>query len=614
MNHHFSDLCSIRKEIGRGAYGTVYSAILLKPFPPLEKGAKVAIKSIPTSRITTPHEKEKLEMEINLMATLDHPNIVKLYGVEKTTSHYYLILECCDGGDLYNYIHMHEGGFPENIVRDFASQIASGLFYLHAHQIVHRDLKPHNILISRNSFNSPTKNVNLNENRINFQNSNKITLKIADFGFARFLRPCDLATTVCGSPVYMAPEIQFGSQYSSNVDMWSLGIILFELITKKTPFPHVKTQYELAMELRARGSKPYCLPISAQASSELRNLIQRLLTINPCKRMSFDEFINDPFINVIDCNDKTSNQKKSPAEEYDLIDLNNFTNNFASSSHAINNNNNNHTTTNYNNININSTNNNTTNHFINNADKEMNKNLNDVHRIKIIHNIQTNNNINNNQNNKNEINHLQKRNKWNKSRLIKPKFSFLAASPDADDVVAENYLIDALNCSETIASHFTECQLISNSLLISLEILVIHFLFDFFYEEKQIRKNHSTNSKKYSKNGKKIQKDVLELAKCYIDEVEAIIDIKLETPPIGPMQFLFDRAIELAKAAANFEIDKNFSFAKLKYQKALHMLSPIVFSLKTNDQIRTARCLYKRIDLRLFKISNMMKENPKNCL
>ena len=285
----------IEKEIGRGAYATVYSAVLLQPYPPLKIGDYVAIKSISTSRISTAKEKEKLENEINLMKTLNHQNIVRLYGVERLRAYYFLIMEYCNYGDLIHFLHSFSDGngtgLPEDIIINFMYQIGSGLNYLHSHQIVHRDLKPHNILILKK------KNSNTNQNDMNSFDQKEIdnfTLKIADFGFARFLRPSDLAETICGSPVYMAPEIQFGTHYTSSVDMWSLGVIIYELIAGKTPFPNIKSQFELAQELKNRGSQPYFLPVSAQASDELREIIPRLLTIDSEKRMTLDEFLSHP--------------------------------------------------------------------------------------------------------------------------------------------------------------------------------------------------------------------------------------------------------------------------------------------------------------------------------
>lgn len=265
----------ILDELGRGAFGTVYSAEVVAPYPGLQIHAHVAVKAISMTRITASEEREKLESEISVMKSLDHKNIVKLYGVERTHTHYYLIMEQCNNGDLMSYLQSLKSPPDGSLIRNYATQIASGLSYLHSHDIVHRDLKPHNILLA-------------------VQNG-EITLKIADFGFARFLKPTDVTSTICGSPMYMAPEIQFGQKYGTNVDMWSTGVILYELICLQSPFPSVRNQYELAREFRSRGTRPYALPADANASPELRDLIQRLLTIDPMKRMDFEEFIQHPF-------------------------------------------------------------------------------------------------------------------------------------------------------------------------------------------------------------------------------------------------------------------------------------------------------------------------------
>lgn len=265
----------ILDEIGRGAFGTVYSAEVVAPYPGLRIRDQVAVKAVSMSRISGAEEREKLESEIAVMKSLDHKNIVKLYGIERTHSHYYLIMEQCNGGDLMSYIQSLKSYPDESLTRNYAMQIASGLSYLHCHDIVHRDLKPQNILISTTN--------------------SEITLKIADFGFARFLKPADFTSTICGSPMYMAPEIQFGQKYSTNVDIWSAGVILYELVSLRIPFPSVRTQYELASELRSRGPRPYTLPADAKASPEMRDLIQGMLTIDPLKRINFEEFIRHPF-------------------------------------------------------------------------------------------------------------------------------------------------------------------------------------------------------------------------------------------------------------------------------------------------------------------------------
>lgn len=573
MSFEFSDLFTFGKEIGRGAYGTVFIATIKKPYPPLQAGSLVAIKSISTSRITSQQEKEKLETEISLMSKLNHPNIVKLYGVEKTSSHYYLILEYCNGGDLYqfmktlkrspkekttsyisattNYEIINYSNYfsTEESIRDFASQIASGLYYLHSHQIVHRDLKPHNILISRTKSNQNSSGRRLSSG---FNDkSEKITLKIADFGFARFLRPSDLATTVCGSPVYMAPEIQFGNQYSSNVDMWSLGIILYELITGQTPFPRVKTQYELAMELKNKRSKFYTLPTSVKASPELRNLIERLLTINPNNRMTFSEFMNDPFISIGKNNRSTKSIKKINNDSVVSRPARSESSNSSSKSQTKNN-----------------------DKFVIDEDFDFEIISNssfDILESKPKNTTPTktqdqSQNQNQTKNKKNS-NQLQNQIRIQSADIFtngsnfyyddltslsyqddsnflieltesfkeNQKFSFLAPFPEVNFEQAEEYLADAYTSACTITTHFTECQNVSNSLLINTEILVIRFLFDFLVEERHLlqtmlKSNQSLPSnnrfqRSFSKDKctSNIERDVYELIRLCIKEVNAII-------------------------------------------------------------------------------------------
>lgn len=564
MTFDFSDFFTFGKEIGRGAYGTVYIATIKKPYPPLQVGSLVAIKSISTSRITSVQEKEKLETEISLMSKLDHPNIVKLYGVEKTSSHYYLILEYCNGGDLFQYMKTIKNNpkekttsyistasnyeiinfsnifSSEESIRDFASQIASGLFYLHSHQIVHRDLKPHNILISRTKSN---KHQSSNKN----DSSEKIILKIADFGFARFLKPSDLATTVCGSPVYMAPEIQFGSQYSSNVDMWSLGIILYELITGQTPFPRVKTQYELAMELKNKGSKSYSLPSTVKASPELRNLIEKLLTINPTNRMTFSEFMNDPFINMAKNSKNTKNSTpesvKSKTAKIQSSTKNEFktqhTKNedqitidedfdfeiISSSSFAI--------------VPEKSPPKNSPQGQIQNTKQPQSQGQN---RVQILNQSKVHSAETLSSGLSSEVEFTSPVSLDSKSSFLeltesfkeRQKFSFISSFPEVGAEQAVEYLTEAYTSADTIISHFTECQNISNELLINIEMLIIRFLIDFLVEEKHLSQLTSKSTSNFENRnlakiskGKKnvpgIEKDVFELIKVCMKELTAIM-------------------------------------------------------------------------------------------
>lgn len=270
----FANYFLINQEIGEGSYAKVYVGEVRKPFMNLPLGTKVALKSIYKHKSTSAVDRQNLENEIDVLRRLDHPNIVKLYDALVWKQSHILVMEYCKDGDLLHFLRAHPYGLPESTVRDLTVQIASGLDFLHKQQIVHRDLKPHNILLSDG------------------------IAKIADFGFARLLGPDNLANSVVGSPVYMAPEIQFGQAYTSAVDIWSLGIILYEMIVNQTPFPGSKTRMDIVDSLRqSRGRLE--LPASVTVSPDLRSLIPRLLTLDPNKRMTMEELMAHPFISGI---------------------------------------------------------------------------------------------------------------------------------------------------------------------------------------------------------------------------------------------------------------------------------------------------------------------------
>ena len=278
----------IGEELGRGSFATVFKATIVGDYPPLKTGDVVAVKSISTIKFSTKQEREKLENEITLMQKMQHENIVKLYGVERTKKTYFLIMEFCESGDLHQYIRKFKDGLSEDMIFNFSSQIGKGLEYLQSKEIVHRDLKPQNIMM-RGRWPD-------------------LTLKIADFGFARFLHQNDLAETICGSPIYMAPEIQFNAPYTAAVDMWSLGVILYELATTKPPFPNCKTTYELTNEIKQLGSRPIQIPSYIKVSKDYKDLVSKLLVVDPHQRMNLSQYLEHQFF------------KNQPNTDVDIVD------------------------------------------------------------------------------------------------------------------------------------------------------------------------------------------------------------------------------------------------------------------------------------------------------
>lgn len=209
------------------------------------------------------------------MSSVNHPNIILLLDFFQVEGCVYLVLEFCAGGNLASYI-LQRCEVQERTANRFMRQLGAGLEVLNSHHIIHRDLKPENILLSS-------------------ADSDAAVLKISDFGLSRILRPGDCAETVCGSPLYMAPEILQFQRYSNKVDMWSVGAILFELLNGHPPF-HGRTNVELLQTINACRYLPFSHNILPRLHRDCLDLCSRLLSKNPENRLSFDEFYHHNFI------------------------------------------------------------------------------------------------------------------------------------------------------------------------------------------------------------------------------------------------------------------------------------------------------------------------------
>nr|GMC81748.1 serine/threonine-protein kinase ATG1c isoform X1 [Ipomoea batatas] len=257
----------VGKQVGTGSYSTVWHA------RHRDHGTEVAIKEIVTARLNSKLQ-ESLMSEIVILRKINHPNIIHLHDMIQEPGKIYIVLEYCRGGDLSIYIQQRNGRIPEATAKHFMQQLASGLKVLRENNLIHRDLKPQNLLLSVNDDNA--------------------VLKIADFGFARSLQPRGLAETLCGSPLYMAPEIMQLQKYDAKADLWSVGAILFQLVTGKTPFIGNDQLQLLQNIVKSTGLQ---FPSNAKdLSDECRDLCRKLLRRNPVERLTFEEFFNHPFL------------------------------------------------------------------------------------------------------------------------------------------------------------------------------------------------------------------------------------------------------------------------------------------------------------------------------
>lgn len=227
----------LTERLGSGSFATVYKGIILAEYQQalLHRGSLgsqqssspqqhhqqqqqadansvVAIKAISrSSKKLTKKVLENLDMEIAILRTYRHPNIVCLHQVQKTDRHFYLVLEYCGGGDLQRLIRTRQSGrLSERLCRRLVRDLAAGLGFLWGKELVHRDIKPQNLLLTgplpvEELMDNPAREDA--ERALRGLSGERFMLKIADFGFARHLSGVDLAETMCGSPLYMAPEI-----------------------------------------------------------------------------------------------------------------------------------------------------------------------------------------------------------------------------------------------------------------------------------------------------------------------------------------------------------------------------------------------------------------------
>lgn len=285
-----------------------------------KKAGYVAIKSVDMHKLNK-KLKENLYSEIHILKRLHHPHIVALIDCQETTAHIHLVMEFCQLGDLSYFIKKrdtlsrHEatadtirkypnppaGGLNEVLVRHFLKQLSSALEFLREGNFIHRDVKPQNLLLDP----SPLFFAKVKPESVPYAAHEKSlipiagveslpTLKIADFGFARSLPSTSLAETLCGSPLYMAPEILRYEKYDAKADLWSVGTVLYEMMVGKPPF-RASNHVELLRKIE-RGEDRIKFPEETTLSDSMKRLIRRLLRRNPVERISFSDFFNDTII------------------------------------------------------------------------------------------------------------------------------------------------------------------------------------------------------------------------------------------------------------------------------------------------------------------------------
>ncbi|CAD8093543.1 unnamed protein product [Paramecium primaurelia] len=260
-----------KKLLGQGTYGQVVKAKL--------KGSKQqrAIKIIPKNKVRNP---ERFRREIEIMRNLDHPNIIKLFETFEDARNVYLVMELCEGGELFDRI-IDKGHFSENEAKIIFLQIMQAVNYCHQNGICHRDLKPENFLMLTKADDSPLKvidfglSVIFHDNHVEKLNQGKVSM-----------------TTRAGTPYYISPEILDG-KYDESCDIWSAGVILYILISGVPPF-YGNTDPEI-LDAVKKGVFTFNIPEFKKVSDSCKDLISKMIC-KPEKRIKSHDVLIHPWM------------------------------------------------------------------------------------------------------------------------------------------------------------------------------------------------------------------------------------------------------------------------------------------------------------------------------
>ena len=267
-------------KLGDGNFAIVYKAKKAKANPATKSNIPddVAVKVIDKAKV---EDMQDVQREIEIMTTLDHPHIIKLFEVYDAPKEIQLVMELVTGGELFDRI-VEQQQYSEKEAAKAFRQLLNALHHLHTHKdkdgnpepIVHRDLKPENILYAA---------------------PGESPLKLADFGLARIVSETDIMKTACGTPGYVAPEVLKNTGYSGGaVDMWSAGVILYILLCGFPPFYEEELPALFDQILNARYDFPS--PWWDEVSEDAKDLIGKLLELKTNQRLTAEQALEHKWL------------------------------------------------------------------------------------------------------------------------------------------------------------------------------------------------------------------------------------------------------------------------------------------------------------------------------
>ena len=254
---------TIVKELGSGSFGRVYLVTHKKT------KAQYAIKAIDKRNKTNIEEKPYFRREVEVMYKIHHPNVVKLYGHFEDKNYCYFLMEYISKGNIYGLIPQDKKKrLNAQVVASLMKGVISAVYFLHNMNppIIHRDIKPENVLLSE-----------------------KLEAKLTDFGWSNYMEDDQKRNTVCGTPIYLAPEIIKEKGHDERVDIWCIGVLLFELITGTVPFQGNDIDTLKNNILRLKISWP------RDINTDAKNLISKILKLDPYARLPLSDMLQHPF-------------------------------------------------------------------------------------------------------------------------------------------------------------------------------------------------------------------------------------------------------------------------------------------------------------------------------
>ncbi|XVE81146.1 hypothetical protein DITRI_Ditri15bG0039200 [Diplodiscus trichospermus] len=255
------------KELGRGEFGITHECF------DLETGEAFACKKISKAKLRTEIDIEDVRREVEIMRHLPkHPNIVAFREAFEDKEAVYLVMELCHGGELFDRI-VAKGHYTERAAATVIKTILEIVKVCHEHGVIHRDLKPENFLLADASENAP--------------------IKAIDFGLSIFYQPGERFSDFVGSPYYMAPEV-LRRNYSKEIDIWSIGVILYILLCGVPPF-WADTEQGIAHAI-VKGNIDFERDPWPKVSDAAKDLVKSMLDPNPYSRMTVQEVLELPWI------------------------------------------------------------------------------------------------------------------------------------------------------------------------------------------------------------------------------------------------------------------------------------------------------------------------------